>query len=113
MLKSQNEYRVQPADDQRRTRTEIDNIQLLTLSKLIPRERSTPLVRAALRIQEDFLDRSLLGKARFVGYVVRFLASCIKATLQRLWIDIITRWGPISAPKPDGSLRVAVHGAGS
>lgn len=89
------------------SRQEIDAIQLNSLGKLIPRNRTTFAHRIASRLEEDFFGQPIRRKIRFATFAARW-------GLQRALARIKVRRPPRSAlARPAEMLRVAVHGTGS
>jgi len=89
------------------SRQEIDAIQLNSLGRLIPRNRTTFLHRIASRLEEDFFGQPFRKKIRFFTYASRW-------ALQRARTRITSRQTPLTLPRPASPvLRVAVHGTGS
>jgi SAM-dependent methyltransferase len=88
-------------------RQEIDAIQLNSLGRLIPRNRTTFLHRVASRLDEDFFGQSVRKKIQFFAYGMRW-------SLQRARSRLTRRHPPASLVQLDSpGLRVAVHGTGS
>jgi len=88
------------------SRQEIDAIQLNSLGRLIPRNRTTFLHRIASRLEEDFFGQSFRKKVRFLSFASRW-------ALQRARLKI-TRQPPLTVAQPANPVfRVAVDGTGS
>src|SRR5579864_2516868 len=90
-------------------RQEIDSIQLYSLSKLIPHHQSTFLLRAASRLEQDFLGQPLGKKLWFLRCTLVWVARRVR---HKIASGLAVR-PTVKVSAPAGQLRVAVHGTGS
>lgn len=88
-------------------RAQIDTIQFLTLSRMIPTSTASIPVRIALRLEENFFRKPLHAKLRFFYYAVAWGASQIRDRLRAVVRN------PTRYQSPEHALRVAIHGTGS